>query len=106
MTAHKSIAVILLLALSACAEVRAGTLPRGDDGYVEVANPAATMSPGAPATIWVPRESLGSGVPRGSSLMEKSLDAVVNAIKREPQTVPQGGGAETPPAPYHHDSYR
>lgn len=105
MTVHKSIAVFLLLALSACAEVRAGTLPRADDGYVEVANPAATMSPGAPATIWVPRESPGSGVPRGNALLKNGFDAVVNAIKREPQADP-AGGAKTPPAPYHHDSYR
>lgn len=106
MPVHKTIAVLLLLALPACAEVRVGTTPHSDDGYVEIANPAVTMSPGVPATIWVPRESVDTGVPRGTALVKRGYDAVVNEIKKETPNGPQTGGAETPPVPYHHDSYR
>lgn len=59
----------LFLMLSGCAANRETVSAPGD--YVEIDNPAFTMSPGAPPTIWVPRSDVESGVPRGGELVEK-----------------------------------
>jgi len=44
--------------------------------YVEIENPAFTMSPGASPTIWVPRSYVDSGIPRGGELLEKGYESV------------------------------
>jgi len=76
--------ILSLSVLSGCAGNRA-TGPSSSD-YVEIDNPAFTMSPGAPPTIWVPRSYVESGVPRGSELLEKGIDKM-----RAPAA---GGGAQ------------
>lgn len=65
---------LFLFLLSACAGNKAATLP--PDGYVEIENPAFTMSKDAPATIWVPRSDVETGVPRGGELLRKGYEAV------------------------------
>lgn len=76
----RSLVVASIALLSGCARVvTSGDSP--NSGYIEIANPAATMSPGAPATIFVPREYTDNDVPRGSILIEYSYESVVNAIK-------------------------
>ena len=46
------------------------------DEYVEIDNPAFTLSPGAPATIWVPRSYVESSVPRGGELVKQGYEAL------------------------------
>lgn len=65
------------LLLTACAGSR--TVADHPDGYVEIDNPAYTMSPGAPPTIWVPRSYVESGVPRGSVLLKEGYEKVVGS---------------------------
>jgi hypothetical protein len=65
--------------------------------YVEVDNPAATMSPNAPATIWVPRSSVEKGVPRGGDILKMGTEKVVQAVRGDSQE-PQQGVAEQQPA--------
>ncbi|GLI39537.1 hypothetical protein KI811_15995 [Geobacter hydrogenophilus] len=69
-----SVVLPFLFLLTACAGNRVGSTP--PDGYVEIENPAFTMSKDAPATIWVPRSYVESGVPRGSELLKKGYEAV------------------------------
>ena len=69
-----SVVLPFLFLLTACAGNKAGTLP--PDGYVEIENPAFTMSKDAPATIWVPRSYVETGVPRGGELLKKGYEAV------------------------------
>lgn len=92
--------LFLLMVLTACAELKTGSNVTRD-GFVEVVNPAVTMSPGAPATIWVPRESVETGVPRGSALAQAGYDSVVSSIKNLPKLVP----SQTAPTPMT-DTYR
>jgi hypothetical protein len=66
------------------------------DDYVEVQNPAQTMSPGSPETIWVPRSSVESGVPRGGVLVKRGYDAAKESMGTHPQAV-TGGSPVTPP---------
>lgn len=66
--------ILSLSVLSGCAGNRAGGPSSAD--YVEIDNPAFTMSPGAPPTIWVPRSYLESGVSRGGELLEKGYDTL------------------------------
>lgn len=40
------------------------------EGYVEIVNPASTMTDNAPQTIWVPRSYVESGLPKGSDLVK------------------------------------
>ncbi|MDD2733641.1 MAG: hypothetical protein PHF56_06840 [Desulfuromonadaceae bacterium] len=68
-----SVVLPFLFLLTACAGNKAGTLP--PDGYVEIENPAFTMSKDAPTTIWVPRSYVETGVPRGSELLKKGYEA-------------------------------
>jgi hypothetical protein len=72
------------IALAACAGNRATSAP--DQDYVEIDNPTATMSPDAPAKIWVPRSYVEKGVPRGSELIKKGTEKVVQGFSN---TTPQ-----------------
>ncbi|MBT0663097.1 hypothetical protein KI809_02185 [Geobacter pelophilus] len=73
-----SVVLLFLFLLTACAGNKAGTLP--PDGYVEIENPAFTMSKDAPATIWVPRSYVETGVPRGGELLKKGYEAVKQEV--------------------------
>ncbi|MGA7827072.1 MAG: hypothetical protein WCA04_05405 [Geobacteraceae bacterium] len=69
-----SLLIFLLITLAGCAgNPKATSAP---EGYVEIDNPALTMSPDAPATIWVPRSYVESGVPRGGELLEKGYESI------------------------------
>lgn len=86
------------LLLGACAGDRATTSTPAD--YVEIDNPSATMAPGAPATIWVPRSSLESGVPRGSEVIKKGTEQIVQSVRgTAPQTQPGVPVQQPPQAP-------
>ncbi len=86
--------------LAACTAKRTeGTLP----GYVEVDNPAQTMSPNAPAKIWVPRSYVEKGIPRGGDLVKMGTEKVMESFGRsKPQSQPvfptqQPGASERQP---------
>lgn len=82
--------VIAALLLAACAGPR--TVPVGTaEGYVEIVNPAYTMTPDAPQTIWVPRRHT-EGVPRGRELVKKGYEVVKSEIGK---TRAAGGVART-----------
>ncbi len=70
--------------LAACAGSKSVTVSSADD-YVEVDNPAVTMSSSAPAKIWVPRRYVESGVPRGGGLLKSGADNVISSFKQSPQ---------------------
>lgn len=76
MKKHTSLlALILSLSISAgCAATRESAAVAND--YVEIDNPAFTMSPNAPPTIWVPRSYAESGIPRGGDLIDKGFDKI------------------------------
>ncbi|GLI39372.1 hypothetical protein KI811_11700 [Geobacter hydrogenophilus] len=69
------LALLALLAVTACAGPRTAAGPAEE--YVEIDNPAYTMSPNASPTIWVPRRYVESGIPRGSQLLKKGYEEVV-----------------------------
>ncbi|ACM18572.1 lipoprotein, putative [Geotalea daltonii FRC-32] len=73
-TLNKIVITLGLLFLAGCAGTNTGSSSRRD--YVEVANPAFTMSPNAPETIWVPRSYVDSGVPRGGELAKQGYEAI------------------------------
>ena len=79
------VTLFLFFLLAACAENRVAVDLTRDSEYVEINNPAFTISPGAPQTIWVPRKSEDNGVPRGSEVLKKGYEAVVNEVKGSPQ---------------------
>jgi len=81
--------VLFLGVLAGCAATNVPT------DYVEISNPALTMSPNAPETIWVPRKSVDSGVPRGGELAKRGYEAVKEGFAPT-QPVP---GAATVTAP-------
>ena len=70
------------LLLAACAGNREVTGPPA--GYVEIDNPAQTLSPDAPAKIWVPRSYVEKGVPRGSELIKKGTEKVMQSFRQSP----------------------
>ena len=80
--AKRYAAFCLVFLLGGCAVNREG---RGTEEYVEIPNPAITMSPDAPATIWVPRSYVDSGVPRGGELVKKGYESVKGAVAPAPQ---------------------
>lgn len=91
MRVNKCFILPLMLFLAACA----GNRTVGDNNsateYVEVSNPAYTMSPGAPATVWVPKSSVESGLPRAGAAIKMAYESVKGS---------QSNGAaplETPP---------
>lgn len=51
-----------------------------DGGYVEIPNPAYTMSPNSPEKIWVPQQYVESGVARGNELLKRSYDTVKGGV--------------------------
>lgn len=71
------------LLLAACAAVRSASAP--PEEYVEIANPAYTISPNAPATIWVPRRYVESGIPRGGEVLKRGYEKVVQGVKGTPE---------------------
>jgi hypothetical protein len=92
-----------LVFLAGCAG--ATVQPSGPEGYVEIENPGLTMSPNAPATIWVPRSYVEKGVPRGGELAKRGYQAVTGTRAPEvkemaPHPAPQTGivGAGGKPA--------
>lgn len=88
-----------LLIVAACA-VNSGGPPVD---YVEVPNPAITMYPNAPDTIWVPRKSVESGLPRAGELVKKGYEKATGAKEKEaaPQAEAPVAVAQqaVPPAP-------
>lgn len=66
----------LILSLTACAGTRAVGDKNSSSDYVEVSNPAFTMSRDAPATIWVPKSSVDHGPPRGSEAIKMAYKSV------------------------------
>jgi hypothetical protein len=86
-----------LFILGGCAGTRGAVQDTGD--YVEVDNPAVTMSPGAPPTIWVPRSYVEQGVPRGSEVIERGVSALKGSPSGsgEQQAAPQVGAVQQAP---------
>jgi hypothetical protein len=72
--------------------------------YVEIENPAFTMSGSAPPTIWVPRRYVDSGIPRGGELLEKGYESVRGKLSdsgqqpapRAPEPAPVSAQASVP----------
>ena len=75
--------VFFSMFLAACSAQR--TTPASDD-LVEVSNPFFTASPNAPATIWVPRSSVESGLPRGTDLVSKGVSKLSDTLGSSQQT--------------------
>lgn len=69
------LAVLSFFALAACAGTGATGGRSGE--YVEVDNPLYTQSPGAPATVWVPRSSVEEGPPRGGVILRKGYEEML-----------------------------
>ena len=80
MRLHNYLLLFTGLTLTACA----GNRPVSDTGaptdYVEISNPGYTMSPGAPATIWVPKSSVDNGLPRGSEVAKMAYQSVKGGL--------------------------
>lgn len=72
------ILILSVFSITGCAGGRAAA-PTNEE-YVEIDNPAFTMSPNAPATIWVPRSYVESGVPRGGDLVKKGYEAAKGSL--------------------------
>lgn len=89
------LAPALFLLLTACAVHTAGP----NEEYVEIPNPMMTATPNAPATIWVPRSYVDSGVPRGGELVKQGVAKMRGpsaAADKAPQASP---AAASPLAP-------
>ncbi len=71
---RSSLLILSLITLAGCAGNQ-NTISSPEE-YVEIDNPAFTLSPGAPATIWVPRSYVESSVPRGGELVKKGYEAI------------------------------
>ena len=90
----KTFVLSACLILASCAGNRQTTGLPGD--YVEIDNPGFTMSPGAPEKIWVPRSSVESGIPRGSEIIKKGTDKVLQSFRgTSPQAQPAGSQEQT-----------
>ena len=83
------------LFLAACAGQKPAPTASAPVEYVEIPNPAMTMSPDQPATIWVPRSYVESGVPRGGDLVKKGVEKVFPSTVDQ-QKVPQAPVASRP----------
>ncbi len=91
----KAFVLSACLILAACAGNRQTT--GSPDDYVEIDNPGFTMSPGAPEKIWVPRSYVESGIPRGSEIIKKGTDKVIQSFSgTSPQ--PQPAASQEQPA--------
>lgn len=82
----KNFALSASLLLAACSFNR--TTDRHPSDYVEIDNPGQTMSPDAPAKIWVPRSYVEKGVPRGGDLVKAGTEKVMQTFRKTP-TQPQ-----------------
>ncbi len=71
---HAALLFVSLVVLAGCAASGGAVKDSGD--YVEIDNPAVTMSPGAPPTIWVPRSYVEKGIPRGSEVIEMGVSSL------------------------------
>lgn len=60
--------------------------------YVEVMNPAYTMTPSAPETIWVPKKSTEWGIPRGSEVVKSGYEAIKSEVMQAQS--PKAGAGE------------
>jgi hypothetical protein len=97
-----SLIIVTLFALAGCAGSREAV--SHPDDYVEIDNPAFTMSPNAPSTIWVPRSYVEKGVPRGGELIEQGVDKIRgqfagNGAQQQPPTQPPAQAQPVAPAP-------
>jgi hypothetical protein len=90
------------LILASCAGNRATTGSSSD--YVEIDNPAATMSPDAPAKIMVPRDYVEKGIPRGGELVKMGTDKVIQSFggssKQAQTSVPEQHPVPSAAAPF------
>ena len=95
-----SLVIFLLFIFSGCAASKNSISSPAE--YVEIENPAFTMSPGAPATIWVPRSYVETGIPRGGELVEKGYESLRENIagsgspQQTPQQAPQQANVSAP----------
>jgi len=89
------ISILSVCFLVGCAGNQGAVSPPED--YVEIDNPAFTMSPDAPSTIWVPRRYVDSGIPRGGELLEKGYESVRGKLSGSGQ--PAAARAPEPAAP-------
>jgi hypothetical protein len=95
---YASLLIASLFILGGCAGTRGTVQDAGD--YVEVDNPALTMSPDAPPTIWVPRSYVEQGIPRGGEVLDKGVAALKGspAASGGQQAAPQTAAAQQVPA--------
>lgn len=73
----------LVMCISGCAG--SNSLSSSQRGYVEIDNPAFTMSPSSPEKIWVPRESVETGAPRGGDAIKNGYESIKNFVTSAPQ---------------------
>ncbi|HLO27131.1 MAG TPA: hypothetical protein VK187_13560, partial [Geobacteraceae bacterium] len=86
------------LFLAACAGQKPAATPSpAGEEYVEVPNPALTMTADQPATIWVPRSYVESGVPRGSEVIKRGVEKAFPS-KSDQQPAPPAPAIPQPPA--------
>ncbi len=90
----KTFVLSACLVLAACAGNRQTT--GSTDDYVEIDNPGLTMTPDAPAKIWVPRRYVESGVPRGSEIIKKGTEKVVQSFRGTSSQAQTAGSQEQP----------
>jgi len=90
---YKTILLLFLMFLPACANHHGNAT---SDDYVEISNPFVGASPDAPATIWVPRSSVESGVPRATELVKKGAEKVSEALS-DTKPVSSDSGITAPP---------
>ncbi len=93
----KALFLAVSLLLAACAANQATSGPPA--GYVEIDNPALTMSPDAPAKIWVPKSYVESGIPRGGELVKKGAEKVVQSFKAPAKGEPTAAAQQLTAAP-------
>jgi len=95
---YASLLIASFFILGGCAGTSGTVQDTGD--YVEVDNPALTMSPGAPPTIWVPRSYVEQGIPRGGEVLEKGVASLKgsHAESGGQQAAPQTAAAQQVPA--------
>ena len=90
----KTLVLSACLILAACAGKRQTS--GSPDDYVEIDNPGLTMSADAPAKIWVPRRYVESGLPRGSEIIKKGTDKVIQSFRGTSAQAQPAGSPEQP----------
>ena len=101
----KAIVLSSCLLLAACAGQKTAATGSSPDDYVEIDNPAFTMSADQPSKIWVPRRYVESGVPRGSEVVKKGVEKVFPS-KSTPQPPPQAPTSPPPQTAMNYPSYQ